>query len=275
MQFIPASWARWGAGDPHNLRDAAAAAARLLCATGYASDRWTAIRRYNGAGPAARAYADRVTAYADQLDPTGPVGGAVPARDRSFIAAADRKAVEGWEALGGLAAGSPELGRAWRAVDDALFAAPGEATSAASPVASDARYVLPVDATAADLAASHHDYPAWDFPAAAGTPVRAVTGGVARRIVDSACGIGIVLDGDDGWRYVYCHLSTATLPVSGRVAAGDVVGLTGDTGNSTGPHLHFGVGTRAGQRVCPQPALQAWAEGRMVAPGPVTSGCTY
>jgi hypothetical protein len=90
--FLPSVWRTHGAdgnGDglenPHNVFDAAVGTAKLLCANGYAQDRGTAIRRYNGSGPNAFRY--RVNAllrsaeYEREINP-GSVG-AVP----SFAAA--------------------------------------------------------------------------------------------------------------------------------------------------------------------------------------------
>lgn len=39
--------------------------------------------------------------------------------------------------------------------------------------------------------------------------------------------------------YGFCHLSEATVTTGQRVTPGQVVGHTGQTGNATGPHLHF------------------------------------
>ncbi len=59
-------------------------------------------------------------------------------------------------------------------------------------------------------------------------------------------GIAIVIRHDfgfDGERLysVYAHLSKAEMKVAARVERGDVIGLSGNTGLSTGPHLHFEV----------------------------------
>jgi len=124
----------------------------------------------------------------------------------------------------------------------------------------------------------HHDYPAADIPVPIDTPVFAAAGGVVVSTTTSGkCGIGVVINGDDGAQYTYCH----GLPGSHAVTSGDKV-LAGrrlmssaSTGNSTGPHLHFGIRTD-GQNRCPQPFLVAIAEGRPIEPtGLPTSGCYY
>lgn len=80
-----------------------------------------------------------------------------------------------------------------------------------------------------------------DYAARAGTPVVAVRNG---RIIRSdsaggAYGNWIQLLGDDGYVYMYAHLSVRQVSVGQRVTAGQQIGKVGSTGNSTGPHLHF------------------------------------
>lgn len=51
--------------------------------------------------------------------------------------------------------------------------------------------------------------------------------------------------GDDGCVIYYCHLAERHVTVGQRVAAGDVIGIMGTTGYSTGVHLHFEVRDKA------------------------------
>jgi len=122
----------------------------------------------------------------------------------------------------------------------------------------------------------HHDYPAIDLPVPTGTPAYAVRSGVANRVNDSACGLGMRISGDDGAVYIYCHFSAWSIASGTRVNAGTRVGSTGNTGNSTGPHLHFGIRTGTTNR-CPQRYLLAIYDG--VTPPAATSlpttGCFY
>ena len=80
-----------------------------------------------------------------------------------------------------------------------------------SPVLAGA-YTLPVDRAVFDahpeyLTHPHLGFPADDIPVPVGTPVYAVTSGqiLAITTVGSDCGNGIVLAGNDGYRYTYCH----------------------------------------------------------------------
>lgn len=124
----------------------------------------------------------------------------------------------------------------------------------------------------------HHDYPAADIPVPTGTPIFAAAAGVVVSTPTSGkCGIGVVINGDDGAQYTYCH----GLPGSHAVASGDKVAtgqplmLSASTGNSSGPHLHFAIAVD-GQARCPQPFLAALADGRTVDPGGLpTKGCSY
>jgi len=49
------------------------------------------------------------------------------------------------------------------------------------------------------------------------------------------------LDLDSGWRVYYCHLRERLVTVGQRVRKGDVIGVEGSTGYSSGSHLHFEI----------------------------------
>jgi murein DD-endopeptidase MepM/ murein hydrolase activator NlpD len=124
----------------------------------------------------------------------------------------------------------------------------------------------------------HHDYPAADIPVPVGTPLYAVTNGVVVGTPTSGkCGIGVLFNGDDGIQYVYCHGQPGTqrVRVGDRVNVGQLILDSASTGNSTGPHLHFGIRI-GGINHCPQPFFVAIADGAPVSPRSLpTSGCSY
>lgn len=81
-----------------------------------------------------------------------------------------------------------------------------------------------------------------DIPAPEGTPVAAAAGGIVRWAgSDALCGNGVTISHGSDMATVYCHLSAVLVAPGQAVQAGQVIGLVGNTGQSTGPHLHFGV----------------------------------
>ena len=81
-----------------------------------------------------------------------------------------------------------------------------------------------------------------DFDASPGDPVYAVKDGTIIPTGYSAKGFGnyVSLRHSDGYGTVYAHLSKK-LKNSGTVKAGELIGYAGNTGLSSGPHLHFEV----------------------------------
>jgi murein DD-endopeptidase MepM/ murein hydrolase activator NlpD len=81
-----------------------------------------------------------------------------------------------------------------------------------------------------------------DFSLVTGTPIRSTWEGTVVYAGWSDAGYGnlvIVENGD--WRMYYAHLSSFGVGVGQPVQTGTVVGASGDTGWSTGPHLHYEV----------------------------------
>ncbi|MEU6095883.1 M23 family metallopeptidase [Streptomyces sp. NPDC047079] len=79
-----------------------------------------------------------------------------------------------------------------------------------------------------------------DFHAATGTPVHVVGSGAVVEIGwGGAYGNQIVVKMNDGTYTQYGHLSSIGVSVGQSVTPGELIGLSGATGNTTGPHLHF------------------------------------
>ncbi|HEY9368129.1 M23 family metallopeptidase [Streptomyces sp.] len=95
-----------------------------------------------------------------------------------------------------------------------------------------------------------------DFPVQYGTPVMAATDGTVRTQWNSAYGNMAIVTAKDGTETWYCHLSSTKIR-SGKVQAGDVIAYSGNSGNSTGPHLHFEVRPGGGAAIDPLPWLRA------------------
>ncbi|MGW8376246.1 transglycosylase family protein [Actinacidiphila sp. SB3-2] len=111
-------------------------------------------------------------------------------------------------------------------------------------------YVKPVDApTSTPYKASGGSWSSGshtgvDFSAQSGTPVKAVTNGtVVKTGNGGAYGNEVVIKGEDGKYTQYGHLTSATVQAGQKVNAGDQIAISGNTGNTTGPHLHFEVRT--------------------------------
>lgn len=65
----------------------------------------------------------------------------------------------------------------------------------------------------------------------------------------------VSIAGDDGYTYYLCHLSERRANQGERVRAGQIIGIEGSTGRSTGSHLHFEVRNSSGTAVDPSAIL--------------------
>lgn len=122
--------------------------------------------------------------------------------------------------------------------------------AAPAPVAAASGYVAPVSAkqgTAYGVAGSmwssgHHT--GVDFAVPTGTSLKAVAAGtVVKAGPGGAYGNEVVIKLADGKYAQYAHLSSISVSAGQAVTAGQQVGLSGATGNVTGPHLHFEIRT--------------------------------
>ena len=82
-----------------------------------------------------------------------------------------------------------------------------------------------------------------DFKGRRGDKVHATGSGVVRRSSFRRGGFGncIVIRHTNGYETLYAHLSKRLVKVGDRVTRGQVIGLVGNTGRSTGSHLHYEV----------------------------------
>jgi penicillin-binding protein A len=87
-------------------------------------------------------------------------------------------------------------------------------------------------------------HPGIDLSTPEGIPVYAADSGLvifAGWTGDLGYGNAILIDHGNGFQTLYGHLSQVSTVCSAAVEKGKLIGLSGDTGNSSGPHLHFEV----------------------------------
>jgi murein DD-endopeptidase MepM/ murein hydrolase activator NlpD len=91
-----------------------------------------------------------------------------------------------------------------------------------------------------------------DFTAKAGTDIYATGDGVIEVVETSGWGYGksIVINHGYGYRTRYAHLSSFKVKQGQKVKRGELIGLIGNTGKSTGPHLHYEV-EKGGKKLNP------------------------
>jgi murein DD-endopeptidase MepM/ murein hydrolase activator NlpD len=151
-----------------------------------------------------------------------------------------------------------------------------------------------IDANPQALTRPHHDYPAWDWPIPIDTPIYAMRSGTVTAIRTwphnwfeqgcgpndarcDTCGIGLTITDNTGTRWTYCHGTRLAVALGATITAGQQILWSGNTGRSSGPHLHLEIRTRDGQRRCPQPLLVSLHQIlRALVPEPLpTAGCTF
>lgn len=81
-----------------------------------------------------------------------------------------------------------------------------------------------------------------------GTPIYATAAGTVSRVdFDSGYGKRIIINHANVYETVYAHLYSFLVQQGDVITKGQIIGLMGNTGTSTGPHLHYEVRTAAGK----------------------------
>jgi murein DD-endopeptidase MepM/ murein hydrolase activator NlpD len=134
------------------------------------------------------------------------------------------------------------------------FAEPTGDLYSAPAVSDSGEYILPVplEGSRTSRCTIGHGYPACDFPnrslppiwAAKGGTVTTVKGGCAPNYswgCNGGYGNYLILSHDDGKTTLYAHFNYISVGSGQTVAQGEVLGQLGNSGSSTGPHLHFEI----------------------------------
>lgn len=98
---------------------------------------------------------------------------------------------------------------------------------------------------------SHPGHIGLDFGVVVGTPVHSTIEGKVTYAGWSDAGYGNLVIVENGpYKTYYAHLSEIPVTTGQIIQQGDVIGLSGNTGNSTGPHVHYEV-RHKNQRIDP------------------------
>lgn len=88
----------------------------------------------------------------------------------------------------------------------------------------------------------HPGHNGLDFGVTVGTPVHSTMNGKVVYAGWNEQGYGNLVIVENGpYKTYYAHLSQIPVSVGQQIAAGNIIGLSGNTGNSTGPHLHYEI----------------------------------
>jgi hypothetical protein len=101
-----------------------------------------------------------------------------------------------------------------------------------------------------------HPHNGIDLVMPEGTALRSIADGVIEKVTNygsESIGEGVIIKLEDGTRAIYGHMSEISVKAGESIKAGDVIGLSGNTGHSTGAHLHFGL----------------WKDGNYIDPAPL------
>lgn len=131
----------------------------------------------------------------------------------------------------------------------------GQSVPVGWPIANKVRITSPFGERIHPITKKRQVHRGVDLATPTGTSVLSPANGYVLKLrSDSICGNGLEIRHSDGFDTVYCHLSQFLVSEGETVADGDVVAKTGNTGRSTGPHLHYAVKYN-GEYINPEPLM--------------------
>ncbi|HEY7480137.1 MAG TPA: M23 family metallopeptidase [Gemmatimonadales bacterium] len=131
-----------------------------------------------------------------------------------------------------------------RVGSEAAPAGPGPTVPREWPLG-DRGYITRGQVQVADSGGREEAHPGLDIAVPVGTLVRASGGATVNQIgEDPEYGLYVLLDHPEEYQTMYGHLSRIIVTDGQIVEAGEVIGLSGNSGRSTAPHLHFEIRQR-------------------------------
>ena len=121
---------------------------------------------------------------------------------------------------------------------------PNNYYSADNSGSADGYFIKPVTGGSCRLTQGKHDRYAVDIGCPTGTPIKASASGkviFSKVGWNGAFGNLVIISHPNGTQTFYAHQSKIAVSVGDQVSRGEVIGYVGNTGRSTGPHLHFEV----------------------------------
>jgi LysM repeat protein len=241
-------WGNWDelSGDPHSL--VPGMELNILPIDG-ALHVWTAGESLSGVANFFGATAEDIIEWpGNDLDPTVDAQDPPIDAGTALIVPGGRREIPTWRA--------PRIRRDNPASAQVL--GPGHCGSIYDGPVGDGVFIWPT--TARYLSGFHYSeiHPAIDIGGSIGNLLYATDAGVIVYAGWNHFGYGnvVVIDHGNGWQSLYAHLSQVNVACGQAVFTGNVIGLMGSTGKSTGPHLHFELMSDSYGKVNPTLFLQ-------------------
>lgn len=107
---------------------------------------------------------------------------------------------------------------------------------------------------------SDHKHGGIDFAMPQGTRVQATTSGTVKwsGYKDNGYGKYVIVEDANHNQHYYAHMSDLDVVTGDKVTAGQQLGLSGNTGRSTGAHLHYEVRDKSGTKLNPQTFIDGY-----------------